>query len=339
MFEEKKSQSFWDLHEHHLKENEFYRRYCSIFFKDEGGVGRGIEALPYLPVRLFKELALKSIPDSEVYKMMTSSGTTGLKSKIFLDKRTAQLQTRGLKESFQAALGKDRKPFLVIDSENTIKDRSSFSARTAAINGFRMFSKSISFCLKKDLSLDIEALVSFHEEHRDNEVVIFGFTFLIWDKLYKELAKRNIKLDFSNAVVLHGGGWKKLAAEAVDNEAFNAELKTVLNCKRVVNYYGMIEQTGSIYFECSAGNLHASNGGDFLIRNKSDLTVAKKGDSGLIQVFSDIQFSYPGGSLLTEDVGLCVSDYGQCPCGDPSKGLRILGRLEKAEIRGCSDAV
>ena len=33
--------------------------------------------LPFLPVRLFKDLDLKSIPDEEVVKTMTSSGTSG----------------------------------------------------------------------------------------------------------------------------------------------------------------------------------------------------------------------------------------------------------------------
>ena len=33
--------------------------------------------LPFLPVRLFKELDLRSVPKEEVVKTMTSSGTTG----------------------------------------------------------------------------------------------------------------------------------------------------------------------------------------------------------------------------------------------------------------------
>ena len=33
--------------------------------------------IPFLPVRLFKELDLKSIPQEEIVKTMTSSGTTG----------------------------------------------------------------------------------------------------------------------------------------------------------------------------------------------------------------------------------------------------------------------
>ena len=35
------------------------------------------EQLPALPVRLFKEFSLQSVPDEALYKTMTSSGTTG----------------------------------------------------------------------------------------------------------------------------------------------------------------------------------------------------------------------------------------------------------------------
>ena len=45
-----------------------------------------VENTPMLPVSLFKELELRSIPEGEVFKTITSSGTTGQRvSRIFLD--------------------------------------------------------------------------------------------------------------------------------------------------------------------------------------------------------------------------------------------------------------
>jgi len=52
---------------------------------------------PLLPVRLFKDFALKSVPDNAILKTMTSSGTSGQAvSKIYLDKTTASNQTKVL---------------------------------------------------------------------------------------------------------------------------------------------------------------------------------------------------------------------------------------------------
>ena len=51
--------------------------------------------LPFLPVRLFKELDLKSVPQEEIVKTMTSSGTTGQAvSKIYLDRTTSANQQK-----------------------------------------------------------------------------------------------------------------------------------------------------------------------------------------------------------------------------------------------------
>ena len=48
-----------------------------------------------LPVGLFKSHALRSIPEDGVFKIVTSSGTTGTAvSRIYLDAAAAQLQTR-----------------------------------------------------------------------------------------------------------------------------------------------------------------------------------------------------------------------------------------------------
>ena len=53
--------------------------------------------LPFIPVRLFKEFTMSSIPQEEVFKTMTSSGTSGQAvSKIVLDKETASNQQKTL---------------------------------------------------------------------------------------------------------------------------------------------------------------------------------------------------------------------------------------------------
>ena len=46
--------------------------------------------------------------------------------------------------------------------------------------------------------------------------------------------------------------------------------------------------------------------------------------------------SYPGHSIITEDIGETV-DETNCKCGLGGKKFLVHGRVEKAEIRGCSD--
>jgi hypothetical protein len=58
--------------------------------------------------------------------------------------------------------------------------------------------------------------------------------------------------------------------------------------------------------------------------------------SGAVQVFSLLPRSYPGHSILTEDLGTILG-CDDCFCGRKGKYFEIHGRIPKAEIRGCSD--
>ena len=100
----------------------------------------------------------------------------------------------------------------------------------------------------------------------------------------------------------------------------------------------MVEQIGSILLEGPNGLLYPPNFADVLIRNPDTWEVQPSGKPGVVQVLSLLPHSYPGHSLLTEDIGVIESvDPGID--GWMGKGLRILGRVAKAELRGCSDVI
>ena len=295
------------------------------------------EEYPFLPVRLFKELELRSVPKTEIVKTMTSSGTTGQQvSKIYLDKQTSMNQSAALIRISADMLGSKRFPMLIIDTKSVIKDRKMFSARGAGILGFSMLGRDTTYALNEKMQLDFETVEAFLEKHQGKSILLFGFTYMIWEHFYKVLKSSSRKLDLSKGILLHGGGFKKLAAEAVDNETYKQCLKEVCGIERVCNYYGMVEQTGSIFMECECGRLHASNYSDIIIRNPKDFSVCAQGETGLIQLLSVLPDSYPGHSILSEDLGQIIGED-DCPCGRKGKTFRILGRIQKAEVRGCSD--
>ncbi|MEJ2682668.1 MAG: long-chain fatty acid--CoA ligase [Gammaproteobacteria bacterium] len=298
---------------------------------------QSLSDLPYLPVRAFKEFNLFSVAPDDVFKIMTSSGTSGRYSKIYLDKETAQLQSKALIKIFTDTFSKSRFPMLVIDAEATVRDKKQFSARTAAINGFSLFSRGRCFALDDNMALNLDRVEAFIEKQRGQPIFVFGFTFLIWKQFVQVLLNMNKKLDLSNAFFLHGGGWKKLQDESVSNDQYKSQILNTTGCCDVRNYYGMIEQTGTIFMECRNGNLHASEQSDVLVRDVTDHLALDHEKEGIIQVFSSIQRSYPGHSLLTEDIG-CTLSASTCRCGHPGTIVKIYGRLAQAEVRGCSDA-
>ena len=76
--------------------------------------------------------SLYSIPDDEIFKTMTSSGTTGQAvSKIVLNRNVAANQQKALVRIVSDFTGASRLPMLIIDSPSVIKNRQMFSARGA----------------------------------------------------------------------------------------------------------------------------------------------------------------------------------------------------------------
>jgi len=294
--------------------------------------------IPFLPVSLFKDMELKSIADSDVYKIMTSSGTTGQAvSKIYLNRETAAMQQKILVKIVSEFTGAARMPMLIIDSPSVIKDRAMFSARGAGILGFSIFGTDKAYALDDDMRLNLNVVKAFLEKHAGKKILLFGFTFMVWLHFYKELVNCAEKLDLSTGVLIHGGGWKKLTDEAVQKKEFNKKLHDVCGIQSVHDYYGMVEQTGSIYMECQKGHLHTSIFSDVITRRFEDFSICNFGEKGIIQVLSVLPASYPGHSLLTEDEGIVLGED-NCPCGRPGKYFEVFGRLKNAEIRGCSDA-
>ena len=296
--------------------------------------------IPFLPVRLFKQMDLKSVPQEEVVKTMTSSGTTGQAvSKIYLDKTTSANQQKAMVKIVSEFTGSGRMPMIIIDCPSVVKNRAMFSARGAGILGFSIFGAKKIYALDDDMKLDVEGVRAFLEKFQGQKILLFGFTFMIWQHFYKELLRlkgEGITFDLSNGVLIHGGGWKKLISEAVSHDEFHKRMQDSCGLHDIHDYYGMVEQTGCIYMECDCGHLHASNFSDVIIRRPLDFSEADIGETGIIQVVSTIPESYPGHSLLTEDEG-SVLGIDDCPCGRKGKYFKINGRLKNAEIRGCSD--
>lgn len=328
-----------ELTEHHKARCPKYKRILDAIGFDFALV-KSYKNLPFLPVRLFKELELKSVPQEDVVKTMTSSGTTGQTvSKIYLDRTTSSNQQKAMVKIVSDFTGSSRIPMIILDCPSVVKDRTMFSARGAGILGFSIFGAKKIYALDDNMKLDVEGLTEFLEKYKDQKILLFGFTFMIWQHFYKELLRlkeNGIVFNLSNGILIHGGGWKKLISEAVSHDEFHRRLKEACGLAHIHDYYGMVEQTGCIYMECECGHLHASIFSDVIIRRAIDFSEADVGESGVIQVVSTIPESYPGHSLLTEDEGV-VLGIDDCPCGRKGKYFKINGRLKNAEIRGCSD--
>ena len=199
---------------------EFHRKNCMEYSKLLNALGyrkdavKKIEDIPFYPVRMFKEYELLSVSRKEIFKTMTSSGTTGQAvSKIFVDKDTAMIQQKVMIKILSDYWGKKRLPMLIIDSPSVVKDRKTFSARGAAIIGLNIVSRDTVYVLNEDMSLNLDKLKAFLEKYKGQRFIMFGFTFIVWQHFYQELLHSKEKFDLSEGFLMTGGGWKRLESE------------------------------------------------------------------------------------------------------------------------------
>jgi hypothetical protein len=326
------------LTEHHAARCLTYRNVLDRVF---GGADRlrieRLEDVPFLPVTLFKTHQLSSVPDSEVLKVLTSSGTTGQQpSRVFLDRETASVQSAVLVKVAQHFLGKERLPMVIVDHPGVVRDRTSYSARGAGILGMAQFGHRPFYALREDMSLDEDGLRAYLEQAAGRRVLLFGFTFMVWQYLIQILERGGRRLNLTDGILVHSGGWKKLQEAAVSPESFRERVRAAIGVDQVINFYGMVEQVGGVYFENQIHHLHAPIYSEVIVRDPVTLAPVPDGQPGLIQVLSCLPTSYPGHSLLTEDMGVI---RGVDPEGTNMGGrcFEILGRVPKAELRGCSD--
>lgn len=322
------------LTRHHRAACPAYRRLTDVLYGGERTYAR-LADLPWLPVGLFKSHKLASVPDDQVTTTLTSSGTTGQRpSKIYLDRHTAARQSRALARTMSHLLGPRRLPMLVVDTRAVLDDRSQFSARGAGVLGMMTFGAQPVFALDRDLQLDLPAVEEFVRKHGDAPFLIFGFTYMVWAYFYQPLVGRG--LDLSKGILVHSGGWKKLVEQSVDNAAFKSQLKAATGLERVHNFYGMVEQIGSVFVEGEDGLLYPPAFADVIIRDPMTYEEMPTGKAGVVQTVSALPTSYPGHSVLTEDLGV-VERVDVDTCGRLGKAIRIIGRVPRAELRGCSD--
>lgn len=323
----------------------FKNRHIKNFFEKEHidiDSINSLEDVPPLPVQMFKYFDLATCPKEQIVKILKSSGTTSnIPSRVPLSKVTTINQIKALNSILSDYLGKKRKIFLVIDHEGINDPRLELSARTAGVRGLSVYSRKIHYLLKEEngnLILNLPEINNVLENYRDDEVYVFGFTYIIWSTFYRQIIDKNIKFEFKDVKIFHSGGWKKLKEEQVSKDRFSEEIASLFNTdkRNVYDFYGMAEQTGIIFVDCEYGNKHVPNFSQVIVRDIQTLKPCGINEPGLIEVMSILSDSYYCQAILTEDIGYIVG-IDDCPCGRKGRYFRFKSRMEKVEIRGCGD--
>ncbi len=319
-----------NYHKRHCKK---YKNIINFLFKNT--IIKSIENIPFIHASTFKFHKLVSVKENLLIKKMTSSGTTRSNiSEVYLDKKNLINQKNVLINIVKNFIGSKRLPMIICDNKNTLRNSNDYAARVAAIQGFSIFGIDPFFLYNDENEIDYKKLNFYLKKYKNKQKLIFGFTFQLYESLILKLDKKKLNSSLGNSIIIHGGGWKKMEKIKVSNKKLKKSINKKFNIKKIYNYYGVIEQAGSIFFECKCGYFVTSIFSDVLIRDEN-FNICEDGKTGYVQLISLIPTSYPGHSILTEDIGKIVKD--DCSCNLKGKKFIIIGRVPKAEMRGCSD--
>ena len=129
---------------------------------------------------------------------------------------------------------------------------------------------------------------------------------------------------------MHIGGWKKLESQKVSKQTFNEMVSKSfgLQSSDVIDAYGFTEQMGVNYLSSGVNEKVAPNFSRVLVRDPTTLKILPVGSEGLLQFISPLPVSYPGISVLTDDLGVVTDDFGEIE-GRHGTIFRITGRAKK----------
>lgn len=330
--------------EHHMRNNPLFKTFCG---KQDYSLGRGtvdLSRFPYLPASLFKSKELLSVPINNIKTRLSSSATSGIPSTILIDEITSRRQTIASAKVIADYIGPNRRPFLILDENPMNRGSTVISARSAATRGFLLFADTVKYLLKKQngrITLDLLDLKRHLKkaEIKGEEICLLGFTYILYAKVIKPLKESRTAYKLSkDSKVIHIGGWKKLEDQKVSREAFLHDIQKTLGIskKNVFDFYGFTEQMGLVYGNRGNSPKTVSLYSEVIVRDFQTLRPARDGEAGLLQFLTPLPHSYPGISVLTDDVGR-ITGRGKDGEGRWGTQFEIVGRAQKAEIRSCGD--
>jgi len=327
----------------HYDNNELFHSFCDNKKFNPYEFDGDLSSIPPVQVSVFKELGknLASVPKDEIKLTLQSSATSGVPSSIPVDAVTSKRQAKAMIKVIGDYIGNERRPFLVMDVDPMSGFREILGARYAAVSGYLNFASKVGYFLKVSergtYYFDIDGIREYIRTINE-PMVVFGFTYILYSEVVRPLHEQGITFKLpEGSKVIHIGGWKKLESEKIGKDTFNELTSGLFGIQSVdiIDIYGFTEQMGLNYPDCPCGCKHTSLYSDVIVRNVITKEVLPAGEEGLLEFVTPVPHSYPGNVVLTDDIGELVD--GECPYGRGGKRFRVLGRLKKAEIRGCGD--
>lgn len=297
--------------------------------------------IPAIFVTAFKERKLLSLPESEIVKTFTSSGTTGSKSQINWDQISMDRQSfmrSSIVESYGLADYNQLVNNLIF---SYAPDVAGSRGAAHAHSSYAQFAKEHDtfFAIHRDKygepDFNVEEGIKKLQEFADSGLPlrITGFPAFGYMTL-TELDKRGVRFQFpKDSVLFSGGGWKNYTGKTISYSEYVDLVNRVLgiSADRIRDVYGMVEH-GVPYVTCEHGHFHIPIYSRVCAVSPRTMEILPDGEVGLLKLITTYIRSTPALSVLSTDLGAVESN---CPCGREGKYIVLKGRGGVKKYAGC----
>ena len=297
--------------------NLLYRDYCDAVKKNPATVRR-LGEIPFLPVSFFKTHRIETTAfDPEL--LFKSSGTTGGQTSTHFVK-SAALYQRSFSRCFWEVFG-DPGDYCILGLLPSYLERGNSSLVYMVEQLVRQSCHENSGFYLDEFNKLNEVLC--HLESRNQKTLVFGVTFALLD--FSGRYPQNLK----SAMVVETGGMKGRREELTREELYT-RLKKNFGLETIYSEYGMTELLSQAY--ATDGRFTPPPHMKIFLRDETDPFLVWDPQDGIqtgaINVI-DLANLYSCSFIGTDDLGKLY----------PDGSFEVLGRLDNADIRGCSQLV
>ena len=297
-------------------QNPVYAAYLGHLNVNEAQV-KSVREIPFLPISFFKSHALKSGEFAETFIFESSGTTASVNSKHYI--RSLSSYLTNAENNFREAYG-DPSNYCFLALLPSYLERGNSSLVAMADH----FIKLSQHPLGGFFLYDKERLhtVLLELESQDQAVVLLGVTYALID------FAEEYPMKLQHTIVMETGGMKGRKKELTRAE-LHAFLKNNLGVESIHAEYGMTELQSQAYSK-GEGIFRPSSTMKVLLRSTDDPfevweSHENPGKTGAINVI-DLANEDSIAFIATDDLGRFTGDG----------GFEILGRLDNADLRGCS---
>lgn len=330
----------------HYENCAYFNNLCKIsnFSLDNLKTFDDIYTIPHIFVNTFKERSIISISDDKIKLTLTSSGTSGQKSQIVLDKLSLNRILTIVEKiyDFLGMVDKTQKTNYICFTYDPKKAKNLGTAFSdKVLTSFAKINK-IYYTIqydnqKKDFYLDEnkvkEKIIKYSKEPYPIRILGFpAFIYKIVTTLHKETG---LTFNFGpKSFILTGGGWKGEADKEISKLQFKTEISQILGIppENIRDMFGMVEH-GIPYVECKNGNMHVPIYSRVIIRHPLTLQNLGYDNPGILHLYTPYINSVPSISLLCTDKAILRKN---CNCGIDGDYIELLGRGGITKHKGCA---